>query len=142
MGGIYRRGSKLWIWYFNAAGERIFEATSSRVGEEARARNTLQGIERRIEAEKRTGVPAGELTVKAYGERWLKGRPAQGVATADDEATRLRLHAWPLVGDVLLKDVRPHHIRDMVRALRVKPSALGTPLAPRSVHHVFRNLYT
>jgi hypothetical protein len=27
MGGIYRRGSKLWLWYFNAAGERIFEAT-------------------------------------------------------------------------------------------------------------------
>ncbi|HYR45563.1 MAG TPA: hypothetical protein VER78_01065, partial [Thermoanaerobaculia bacterium] len=95
MGGVYRRGKKLWIWYFNADGKRIFEPTSCRVGEEARARTTLEGCERRAEAEKRTGVPVGELTVKAYGERWLKGRPDQGVATAKDEAARLRLHAWP-----------------------------------------------
>jgi len=103
VGGIYKRGHKLWLWYFDAAGVRVFEPTGSRPGEEARARKTLETIERRVEAEARTGVPVGELTVKAYGERWMKDRPAQGVATADDEARRLRLHAWPLIGNVLLR---------------------------------------
>ncbi len=141
MGGIYKRGTKLWIWYFDASGERIFEPTSSRVGEEARARTTLEGIERRIEAEKRTGIPAGELTVKGYGERWLKGRPGQGIGTAADEAARLRLHAWSILGDVLLKELRPHHVRDMVRALKLKKSALGLPLAPRTIRHVYGHLH-
>src|SRR4029077_4986602 len=97
MGGIYRRGSKLWIWYFEADGKRVFEPTTSRVGEEARARKTLEAIERRVAAEKRTGVPAGELTVRAYGERSLKTRT--DIVTSEDEATRLRRHAWPLVGN-------------------------------------------
>lgn len=142
MGGIYRRGNKLWLWYFDAAGVRVFQATGSRPGEEDRARKTLEAIERRVEAEGRTGIPTGELTVKAYGERWMKGRPGQGVSTAEDEARRLRLHAWPLIGAVLLKDLRPHHVRDMVRALRSKKSALGTPLAPRTVRHVYGTLHT
>ena len=136
MGGIYRRGGKLWIWYFDAEDKRIFEPTTSRVGEDARARKTLDAIERRIEAEKRTGVPAGELTVKAYGERWLKARPGQGIVSAKDDQGRLRLHAWPLVGDILLKDLRPHHVRDMVRALRLKKSSRGTAMAPRTIRHV------
>jgi integrase len=136
MGGIYTRGSKLWIWYFDADGKRLFEPTSSRVGEEARARKTLDAIERRVEAEKRTGVPAGELTVKAYGERWLRARPGQGIVSAKDDQGRLRLHAWPIVGHILLKDLRPHHVRDMVRALRMKKSSRGSALAPRTIRHV------
>ncbi len=142
MGGIYRRGTKLWLWYTNAAGERVFEPTSSRVGEEARARNTLETIERRIEAEKQTGVPAGQLTVKAYGERWLKGRAGQGIVSFKDEEGRLRLHAWPLVGDLLLRDLRPHHLRDMIRALRTKKSTHGSTLAPRTVRHIKTTLQT
>src|SRR5260370_1259833 len=99
-------------------------------------------IERGIQAEKRTGVPAGELTVKAYGERWLEGRPAQGVASVDDESARLRLHAWPLIGHVPLKELRPHQVRDMVRALRVKISSRRTTLAPRTVRHAYGTLHT
>ncbi len=72
----------------------------------------------------------------------MLGRPSQGVATADDEARRLRLHAWPLLGDVLLKDLRPHHVRDMVRALRAKKSARGELMAPRTVRHVYGTLHT
>ncbi len=141
MGGIYKRGRKLRIWYYNGAGERVFEPTSSLAGEESRSRKTLEEIERRVEAEKRTGIPAGDLTVQAYGERWLKGRPAQGIGTAKDEATRLRLHAWPLIGHVLLKELRPHHVRDMERALRTKKSARGTTMAPRTIRHAYGTLH-
>src|SRR6266851_3787517 len=142
MGGIYQRGKKLWLWYYDAAGERVFKPTQSRVGEEARARHTLQTIERRIEAEKRTGVPAGELTVRAYGERWLKSRAGQGIVSIKDDEGRLRLHAWPFIGDVLLKELRPRHLRDLIRALRTKKSTRGTVLAPRSIRHVKTTLQT
>lgn len=142
MGSVYRRKSKLWIAYRDAAGARIWKPTTYVPGEEALAERALDLIERQVEAEKATGIPSGELTVKAYGERWMKGRPAQGIATADDEARRLRLHAWPLIGGVALKDLRPHHIRDMVRALRVKNSARGTLLAPRTVRHVYGTLHS
>ena len=69
MGGIYKRGRKLWLWYFDTEGKRVFEPTSSVVGEETRAKKTLETIERRIAAEGRSGVPPAELTVKAFGER-------------------------------------------------------------------------
>jgi len=43
---------------------------------------------------------------------------------------------------VPLKELRPHQVRDMVRALRVKISSRGTPLAPRTVRHVYGTLHT
>ena len=142
MGGIYTRGNKLWFWYVNADGERQWGPSGLAVGEESKAKQALEVIERRIEAEVLTGIPSGELTVKAYGEKWLKARPEQGVATAKDETTRLRLHAWPLIGDHLLKDIRTRHIRDAIRSLRGKKSKRGTPLAPRTIRHVYGTLHT
>ncbi len=68
-GGIYRRGNKLWLWYYDANNKRVFEPTSAVVGEERRAKKLLEVIERRIEAEQKTGIPSGDLTVKAYGEK-------------------------------------------------------------------------
>jgi integrase len=107
-----------------------------------RAKRALETIERRIEAEKLTGIPVGELTVKAYGEKWLKARPGHGVSTAADEARRLRLHAWSTIGHHLLKEIRTRHIRDLIRGLSRKKSARGTPLAPRTVRHVYATLHT
>jgi integrase len=88
--------------------------------------------------------------VKAYGEKWLKARPGQGVSTAADEARRLRLHAWPVIGHVLLKEIRTRHIRDLVRGLRSKRVGKKKPnkgaakdrglLAPRTVRHVYATL--
>jgi integrase len=146
MGGIYKRGRKLWRWFVDAEGVRRFQPTGYNVGEEARARAVLEAIERRVEAERKTGVAPGELTVRAFGERWLKARPAQGVSTAQDEARRLRLHVWPVVGNVLLKDLRPHHVRDMVRELKVKTLRTKTgrerTMAPRTVRHCYSTLRT
>jgi hypothetical protein len=74
MGGIYRRGTRLWAWYFDAASKRIFEPTSASVGEEARAAGGSKSSNdaSKPKSNRRSAV---ELTVRAYGERWLKGRP-------------------------------------------------------------------
>jgi integrase len=48
----------------------------------------------------------------------------------------LHLHALPQLGHLKLTDVRPSHLRDLVRSLRAK----GT-LAPRSLRHVYGVLH-
>lgn len=87
-------------------------------------------------------APAEALTVAAYCEEWLKRRGH--VATAKDEATRLRLHVLPLIGHMAIAQVRPRHIRDLMTAIGNKtseaPKCKGERLAPRTVLHVFSTL--
>ena len=81
---------------------------------------------------------AGALTVRAYGTTWIARRTVANVKT---EAAQLRLHIYPLIGDMAIADVRPRHIRDVVAALRAKtsdhPKCKGDRLAPRTVRHIF-----
>jgi integrase len=87
-------------------------------------------------------APAGVLTVRAYAEEWLSRRVE--IATAKDEATRLRLHVYPLIGHMALAEVRPRHIRDLVNAIKQKtsdaPKCKGERLAPRTVRLVYATL--
>lgn len=147
MGFVYHRPDsiKLWLSYNDASGTRRRASTPYVIGDEPKAEKMLAALERRIDAEKRAmepGQPAGPLTLKTYGERWLKERPAKGIATSKDETSRMRLHVWPVLGDVLLKELRPRHIRDLVQALRTKKSERGTTLAPRTVRHCYGTLHT
>jgi len=141
MGGIYARGSKLWIWYADASGKRVFEATTAKVGEEDRARKILHAIERTVAAEKGSSFEAGPATLKAFGETWLKGRPGQGVTCSADEAGHLRNHVWPDLGATLLRDLRPRHVRDLVHSLRGKASKHGGALAPRTIRTIYATLH-
>jgi integrase len=145
VGTVYKRRNKLWISYKDAAGERQWDPTPYRPGEEAKARKALADLERRIEAERRIGaepeMPAGPLTVKTYGERWLKARPAQGIETAKDDVTRMHLHVWPTLGDVPLAKLRPRHVRDLMRDLRSKDSKRGKALSPRTIRNVYGTLH-
>ena len=64
--------------------------------------------------------------------------------TAKDEATRLRLHVFPLIGHMALAEVRPRHIRDLINAIKQKtsdaPKCKGERLAPRTVRLVYATL--
>jgi integrase len=74
--------------------------------------------------------------VSQYEALWSAARAARGVAGAENDSARLRLHALPQLGHLKLTDVRPRHLRDTVRGLRAK----GT-LAPRSIRHVYGLLH-
>jgi integrase len=74
--------------------------------------------------------------VSQYASQWTAGRVARGVASAANDSSCLRLHALPQLGHLKLTDVRPRHLRDLVRGLRAK----GT-LAPRSIRHVYGVLH-
>jgi hypothetical protein len=75
-------------------------------------------------------------TVSQYLSQWTTGRAARGVASAADDSSRLQLHALPQLGHLKLADVRPRHLRDLVRGVQAK----GT-LAPRTIRHVYGVLH-
>jgi integrase len=84
-------------------------------------------------APRRPGAP----TVKEYAEGWIRNRRSLGLRTADDDDTRLKLHALPAIGAMAIDEVRPRHIRDLVLTMRKE----GT-LAPRSIRNVYGVLAT
>lgn len=145
MGSVFRRpGSRfLWIAYVDAAGER--RQVSSKTSDEKQAEALLDELERRVEAQKDSGLveDSGPLTVGKYARKWVRDRKARGVGSANDDEARLR-YVLPKIGEMPLEDVRVRHIRDLVRDLVGAPrlarkgmKASGKPLAPRSVRHIY-----
>jgi hypothetical protein len=61
-----------------------------------------------------TSAKVGSPTVKQYAEGWIKDRRTLGLRTADEDDTRLNLHALPTIGEMAIDEVRPRHIRDLV----------------------------
>lgn len=69
----------------------------------------------------------GPLTLERWGRRWLKDR-ARG---QDDSERILRLHVFPAIGHMLLLEVRPRHLIEMVK----RAQAAGK--APRTVRNIY-----
>ncbi len=131
MASIYRRGRRLWCRVKDESGKWTSEPTPYSVGQELEAREYAAEGQQVCDERRGAGLEA-PLTVRTYAEKWIKERRERGVRSAGDEETRLRKHALPHLGDILLAEVRPRHVRDMVRALR----KAGT-MAPRSIRHAY-----
>jgi integrase len=140
MSSIYTRGKRIWMRYKNAAG--VWESAKTRylVGDEEKARRQVRevqaGFKARAEAGETLGVAPGQpVTVRTYGEQWLRNRRALGLTSAPDDSSRLKLHAFPVLGDMALDEVRPRLLRDLVLAMRTEDR-----LAPRTIRHVYTTL--
>ncbi len=132
MGTVYKRQDSafFWVGFIDAVGKQ--RCVSSKSQDEAVAHKLLEAIERKVRAEKESGLAdSGPITVSAYARKWIGERKGRGIASADDDERRLR-HVLPQLGSMELADVRPRHVRDVVRALM----AAGK-LAPRTVRHVY-----
>ncbi|WP_224364234.1 tyrosine-type recombinase/integrase [Hyalangium versicolor] len=132
MGSLYRRKDSAywWVAFIDAAGKQ--RCVSSKSEDEAVARKLLQAVERKVAAEKESGLaPSGPITVERYADKWLQERRERGIASADDDEGRLR-HALPKLGQLELSAVRPRHVRDVMRALKKSGK-----LAPRTQLHVY-----
>jgi integrase len=135
---VYRRGPRLWFCYDDVNGKRHQEPSGLEVGDEKKANEALRRIVARIEAGTALDeATEGPVTVARYEEKWTGERKVQGLTSAADESSRLRLHAMPTIGAMKIEDVRPRHVRDLIKALR----AAGK-LAPRTVRHVYGTLHT
>ena len=157
---LYARGPRLWMRYQDEKGKWRRKRTRYLVDQVEEAERYVQASMRVIE-DQRKQRPAdgpGEMTFGTYAEAWHKERRERDLPGALDDRSRLD-HALPHLGHLLLREINPVHIRDMVRALRKgsrrrkrtkKPpgeeshasSISGTisppdRLAPRTVRHVF-----
>lgn len=147
MGTIYAKGERIYFGHKNAHGKWVYGPTPYRVGQEDLARAFVVAVERGVatgargEAAGAEPPRRGPLTLKEYAEGWLRGRPALGIATATDEACRLRRYVYPALGALPLAELRPRHVRDLVRSLPSELSARRRPLAPRTVRHVYGVLH-
>jgi hypothetical protein len=55
----------------------------------------------------------------------------------EDDVFRLREYVFPVLGDLLMDDVRPRHLVELVRVLSKRDSAQGGTLAPRTVRGAY-----
>ena len=132
MGCIYRRGTRLWIRFKGPDGKWTQQKTSLLAGSEAKARKLLLEVEAKITAGAEFApASSGPITVAAYAAKWLIERKGLVADWKSDEA-RLKYHILPAIGALRLDEVRPRHLVEMVRALRI-----AAKLAPKSIYNVY-----
>jgi integrase len=133
MGTVFTRYKTLrWhLQYKDAQGKWVKRPTDFYGPEqEGLARKLLAKVDAKIAA----GVEHGEaqhgpMTVARWVEQWEKTRTHED---ADNERRNIKNHVLPVIGPMLLADVRPRHIESIVVRLRQKGRA------PKTV----RNVYT
>lgn len=136
------RGRKLHAKLKGIDGKWKRVATPFEVGDEARADAWAQDQQRWIDGERarRARMGNGPLTVRVFASRWLDKRKTK---TVRDDRTRIEKHALPQIGDMLLVEVRPWHIRDLVLHLRDLVDEDGQPqLASKTIREIASVLST
>jgi integrase len=124
--GVSRRG-KTGPWrarYYDAAGnqhERLFDRWED-------ARDWRQDQVAAVAAGTWVAPRDGRITFKEYAERWRQGSGLRA-QSADTVESRLRLHAYPTLGDRPLADLRHSELRAWV-------SSLERSLSPWTVYGV------
>lgn len=130
MASIIARGGRLYAKIRNIDGKPERYRTDFIVGQEAAAERWANEQEERI-ANAREFKPAGTsgpLTIALYARAWLDKRKTKTVA---DDRGRLEKHVIPRIGDVVVKDARPRHFRDLIMGLRNE-----TDLAPKTIREI------
>jgi integrase len=132
---IIARGRVLYVKLKALDGSWKRIATPFQVGDEERAAGWATDRQREVDRERARveRLGGGPLTVRAYASRWLDARKTK---TVGDDRTRIEKHALPRIGDMLLVELRPRHIRDMVMELR------AMTLAPKTIREIASILST
>src|SRR5262252_777932 len=109
MASIYPRGKKLWCRVKD--GDRwLSKPTPYGVGDEIKAQRYADAAQRRID--ERAVRPSGPMTVRAWAGRWVEQRRAADLDWKND-ASRLRHHILPALGDMIIAEVRAPHIAEL-----------------------------
>ena len=133
MGSVYRRGNKLWIRFKGADGKWTQSTTDYSVGQERAARKLLSKVEDKIAAGLELGeAEEGPLTVARYAARWIEEREKLGLDDWTLDKSRLAHHVLPTLGDMRLDQVRPRHISELAKKLR-----MGGKLAPKTIYNIY-----
>lgn len=137
---VFVRGARLWHTFKDANGQWKNKPTPYSITQVDQCAKYVKayegGIKQRAAELDKGNAPA--TTFREYAERWLLDREKRGISAAIDERSRLEKYAYPHIGNVPLDETRPHHVRDLVRALR---ALTKDRIAPRTIHHVFNTVY-
>jgi len=135
MGCVYARHKSLWLKFKDETGEIRFKPSGFKLGQEKDAKALLRRIENLVEAGKKVSAD-GPLTVRKWGESWIKLQREKGIYSADQYEARLRDYVFPAIGHMRLDQVRVGQISEMVAAIKRKK------LAPRTVRHIYFTAHT
>src|SRR5450432_3662600 len=138
MGSIFVRGNKLYAKLKTTEGAWIQAATGFSVGDEQQAQRWLADRERKVEAQRAAaaaGDAPGPMTVRKWAGEWLITRREAGHDWKADKG-RLEHHILPIIGHLMLVDVRTHHIAELVHKIRFA-SDLDNKLAPRTLRNIY-----
>ena len=135
MSSLFPRGNKLYAKIQDVHGNWHQLATGFNTGQREQAEKWVRERERDVERERKAlGSATGDLTVSAYAETWLKRR---NTATVGDDRNRITKHALPLIGHLLLTEVRPRHLRDLIEVIKASGA-----LAPKTIREISGVLHT
>ncbi len=119
----HRRGNKLYAKIKDVDGVWRRVTTGLDVGQEDAALVWVREREREVADElRKRGTTDAPLTLTRYVAEWLDKRHTK---TVGDDRARL-LHVTSRIGDMLLVDIRPRHVRD-VMLLRSKAEGTSFP---------------
>jgi integrase len=135
MARVYLRGNLLWLDYRDSKGRRVREPTGLPPKGKRAARAMLAERHHARHDRVRTRTPR----LAEWISSWLSARYEEGKAV-EATASRLRTHVVPALGEMRLDEVRPEHIRELVRQLRAGRTTTGNKLAPRTIGQVVRAL--
>ena len=144
MGSIYSKRGVYYLrikakdrWIAKSSKIPVGETEQERTRNQQRANRMLERLEARVEAEK--GVLgssfSGPLTVRVFAAPWVQERKALGIVTWKDNESRLRDHVLPVIGDMEISKVRPRHLADLVKNLRIKGE-----IAPKTVINIYSTI--
>lgn len=141
MSSVYVRGNMLWLRFKGPDGKWTQASSGFTVGQEREAKSALKKLDVRIGAEREVldagdsaigvALREGPLTVNRWSQAWQLTRQGVVEDSSSDES-RLRLHVLPVIGEMLLDEVRPRHLIALFKMLRAKKT-----LAPKTLWNVY-----
>ncbi|MGN6108753.1 MAG: tyrosine-type recombinase/integrase, partial [Kofleriaceae bacterium] len=142
----YARGRKIWFRYQDESGGWVNKSSKFTVDQAEAAGRYIKALLRGIELKVSGVLVTPTMTLREYVEQWIKDREQRDVASIVDERNRLRRYVLPRLGALQLEEVRPRHVRDLIRHLKVtkrkgKDGTEKAPLAPRTIHHIYNDLH-
>jgi len=100
----------------DASGKRTRPIFRLGTADEATARRKARALIAHRRATNEAGLSALDVAAQSprfetYAEAWLRARRVRGVEMVASEDSILKLHILPLLGPMLLGDIRPRHVR-------------------------------
>jgi hypothetical protein len=137
MAYIYERGSKWWC-RVKEMGKWVSYATPFSTADPVaprKAKRFAETVQAKIEERHRGdgSIKAGPITVREYLASWIQKRRDADLDWKNDPG-RLKHHVLPVIGDLVLANVRAPHIVDLFHKMRFKSER---KLAQRSIYNIY-----